>query len=445
MINKTIIKEISNKTGLPEKTVETIISVYLREKDKYSKKNSDLKKSENSCSAYLLKKIEHAIKQILAGVNPDVIYLPETFTDRSLIKFTENFNRFITQFRNLSAFVQSLASGDLHSDIPEGKLNVYSSLKTINTNIHELKSGMELMVSGDFSRKGKLMKTFSGEFDILAEKIKELMEKNVHHEHELRKANDALIMEHLHEAKDMDMAVTVQRNLMPESPPASRNWEIAYFFEPMSGVSGDFYDFYVNNDDLSGMCLFDVSGHGISSALISMIAKWIIYQSFHKNFNKNFSHVPLNISRDLNAAIGKSEYYLTGVLLKFVGDNIKYINASHPDVLIKKHKSVFPIRKPSGEQPAGLLFGMNIKPLKYEEISCEMDKGDLMLLYTDGFSECRNTSGEQLGSQRLQKILRDSPDGSAQDTLNFLMEKVYKFMKKNSFDDDSTVIVVKKL
>lgn len=321
-----------------------------------------------------------------------------------------------------------------------------SAVKSLHDHLKYLTHTTERIAAGDFSQHVDFMGDFSSAFNSMVRQLKGSFEQIEFHRRELEKANEALIGAHSVEARDMDMAVTVQRSLMPESPPVSKSWEIAYFFKPMAGVSGDFYDFYISNNELSGISLFDVSGHGISSAIISMIAKWIIYQSFHKNFNENLSHVPLNISRDLNAAIGKSDYFLTGVIIKIEGNVIKYINAAHPDVYIRKNdKSVFPLRKPDGEQPVGMLLGMNLTPPGYDEITYKMESGEYILLYTDGFSECCHSCGEEFGALRVQKALTEAPDGTAQETLDFLMDRVFQYIGKNSFEDDCTVIVIKKL
>ena len=82
--------------------------------------------------------------------------------------------------------------------------------------------------------------------------------------------------------RDMKMAINVQRSLFPNKP-INTEWDIAIMFKPMSGVSGDFYDFYeARGGGLNGVGLFDVSGHGIASGLITMLAKTIIGRQFNR-------------------------------------------------------------------------------------------------------------------------------------------------------------------
>jgi len=446
MINKKIIQAISVKAGLAKETTEMVIREYLKNINSPSEGNENIR-GEDIVSALtiVINSATEIIEQILQGENPGPVKIPESVTEDFLFDFTENINNGIILYKNITDYIEKLASGNLDTNPPQGKTKILWAMKKLQEELKQLVKTAEYMAAENISGHFNNINSLSAAFHFIATHLDKSFDKINSQKRELEKANEALIRANTMEARDMDMAVTVQRSLMPDSPPRSSKWEIAYFFKPMAGVSGDFYDFYMDNDELSGVSLFDVSGHGISSALISMIAKWIIYQSFHKFFNKSFSNVPLEISRELNSAIGKSDYYLTGVIIKFEDDLIRYINASHPDIYIKKNDTVFPLRKSTGEQPAGMLFGMNIEPVVYDEISYNIEPGDFILLYTDGFSECCNLTGADYGAVKLQKSFSESPStATAQETLNFLMDNIYKFMGKETFDDDCTVIVIKK-
>lgn len=448
MVNKKIIKEVSINTGLPDKTVEKVIKDYIKKNDILLKKDKNTHTVNNDqVLTFLINSINEIVEKVLQGEIPALLQLPDSMTDKNLLSFTDTLNNGLILYRDVAEYIENLASGSLDSEPPPGNSKMISALKKLQSELKQLVTTAEHISSENISGQFNNMKSISSAFSFIRVQLQKSFDKINIQKQELIKANNALIMANTMEARDMDMAVTVQRSLMPDSPPRSTKWEIAYFFKPMAGVSGDFYDFYLDNDELSGVSLFDVSGHGISSALISMVAKWIIYQSFHKYFNKSFRQVPLEISRELNAAIGKSDYYLTGVIIKFEGDNIKYINASHPDVYIKKKDgNVLPLRNASGQQPAGILFGMNIEPAVYDEITCSMETGDCLLLYTDGLSECCNLTGADYGALKLQKSFSDiNTSATSQETLNLLIKNVYNFMGKDSFDDDCTVIVIKKI
>jgi hypothetical protein len=447
MINKKILKEVSIKTGLPEKVAKTVIQEYLMKNKTLCEKNSNERNTyADFTSTFIIKSITEIIRKLLTGEIPETVKLPAEIEDKKIQDFIGNINNAISVYSSMSKYMEQLASGNLDIVPPATNTVLISALNRLQEELRRLVATAENMAEESITGHVNNMQSLPQAFNFMATQLQKSFDKINSQKHELQKANEALILANTMEARDMDMAVTVQRSLMPETPPNSNRWQVAYYFKPMAGVSGDFYDFYIDDNELSGISLFDVSGHGISSALISMIAKWIIYQSFHKYFNKSFSCVPLEISRELNSAIGKSDYYLTGVILKFEDNLVRYINASHPDVYIKKNNQVFPLRKSNGEQPAGMLFGMNIEPVLYDEVSYEAEPGDFILLYTDGLSECCNLTGADYGAAKLQKSFSESPpSATAHETLNCLMDNVYKFMGKDTFDDDCTVIVVKKI
>ena len=92
-------------------------------------------------------------------------------------------------------------------------------------------------------------------------------------------------------------------HLLPraEYNPALKNYEIAYYNKAMAGVSGDFYDFYYNNTSLEGFGIFDVSGHGLASGLVTMLAKNIIEEEEDdaELFRKTFGLVLYRIENTL--------------------------------------------------------------------------------------------------------------------------------------------------
>lgn len=96
----------------------------------------------------------------------------------------------------------------------------------------------------------------------------------------LQEALEKIEKAQLETEEELELASNIQKSYLPNKIPEFKNWDLAYYFRPMSSVSGDFYDFYHDQKELWGFGLFDVSGHGISSGLITMIAKSIIFRHF---------------------------------------------------------------------------------------------------------------------------------------------------------------------
>ncbi|MCP4130285.1 MAG: AAA family ATPase [bacterium] len=246
--------------------------------------------------------------------------------------------------------------------------------------------------------------------------------------------------------KDMVMAVNVQTNFLPKTVPESDEWEAAYIFRPMTDVSGDFHDFYVHNSRLAGVGLFDVSGHGIASALITMIAKSIISRSFTDLYDMSLPEVIQNANAGLQNEIGTVDNYLTGIVLRLHKSKVEYVNGSHPDIFIKSKNRVYPARKESGSRINGFFLGVADMSFDFEVLEFAVEKDDIILLYTDGLTETLSEQKEEYGIKRMKEAFLKAPTGSAQETLNFILEDFYNFVENRYYlHDDMTVIVLKKL
>jgi sigma-B regulation protein RsbU (phosphoserine phosphatase) len=247
--------------------------------------------------------------------------------------------------------------------------------------------------------------------------------------------------------QDMAMAVNVQKNYFMKTAPDTESWDIAFEHRAMAGVSGDFYDFYERNGKLTGVALFDVSGHGIASGLITMLARSIIY----RNFN-SLSYLPLNnvmekINSDLIQEIESVDNYLTGCLLRFDGDRAEYVNAAHPHILLKR------TNRPEVEQVGkddiqknGSFLGTSVLAGSFGLHEFKIGKGDIILIYSDCLIDSFIGSGERFGINRVASLLEEQPRNlSAAAMLKSLLEKFYSATDKNILSDDLTVILMKKL
>lgn len=247
--------------------------------------------------------------------------------------------------------------------------------------------------------------------------------------------------------RDMAMAVNVQKNYLPESAPVTKEWDISFVFKAMAGVSGDFYDFYEKDGNLAGVSLFDVSGHGIASGLITMLSKSIIF----RNFNA-FSSIPINnvmekINDELIQEIENVDNYLTGVILRFIGDRIEYVNAAHPYVIYRP--AITGKAEPLFLQDSdknGSFLGTGALLGKFGAHEFTVNKGDCLLLYSDCLIDSFNDKEVRYGFKRLcSKISSAMTERSAADILKYLLDDFFSFTKTEILSDDLTVILMKRL
>ena len=352
----------------------------------------------------------------------------------------------ILPLRNILNGIQKVQEGDLEVNI---NIKVADEIGFITQNFNE----MTMAMNG--ARK---------ELDEYAENLEEKVEERTK---ELQKSNTELtatmnVMEAMNDelvmtnkeleeaqriaARDMEMAVYVQTSFFPKEAPKNRDWEISYIFEPMAGVSGDMYDFYTEEGKLLGLSLFDVSGHGIASGLITMIAKSIIFRRFMEMQDEKLQDIIEKVNNELIEEIGKVDNYLTGLLVRFDDNNIEFINAGHTDPIYynaaSKKVKIVDLKDNSIK---GMFLGIESMKDKYKSLSFSMEKDDILLLYTDCLIESKNIENEEYGIRNIVLSLRQYKDLSSSDILEKITQDLFLYTGTDKITDDLTILLIRRL
>lgn len=245
---------------------------------------------------------------------------------------------------------------------------------------------------------------------------------------------------------DMRMAINVQSNFLPRIAPAVGDWDIAFYYQPLRGISGDFYDFYAQDNSLAGVALFDVSGHGISSGLITMLAKSIIFRTFSKMQDRPLNIIMEEFNRGLLDEIGNVENYISGILLRLNGERVEYVNAGHPGLMIRERSTnKAHERSLINDSSRGTFLGLSSIADRYNVDSFSVSPGDTLIVFTDALAESFSASHTQYGEENILSSLNNAPpDGTAQETLNFMLEDFYRFVDSGEVFDDLTLVILKK-
>jgi len=309
-----------------------------------------------------------------------------------------------------------------------------SDLEIVNTQLHDLNINLETKVE----ERTAQLETANNDTIAALEEMESINERLI--KANLNLENAQRIMK-----RDMDMAEQVQSRFLPKTPPVTAGWDIAFTYKAMAGVSGDFYDFYSANENLTGISLFDVSGHGIASALITMISKSVIFRVFRSNFDLPLNTVMNIIDEELISEIGSVGNYLTGIILRIDGNIVEYVNGAHTNLLLKKNGSphVSCVHSPSGDI-RGKLIGMATIDENYTSMTFTVGDGDYLLLYSDCLTESARDN-ERYGMERLKQSFQAAPQGiSAHDMMESILGDFYHFTGNMTLQDDLTVIVAKR-
>lgn len=292
----------------------------------------------------------------------------------------------------------------------------------------------------------------------------EYLNNDLSREVEIQTKHLSVAMEKLENEKkradmDMEMAAIVQQKFFPYPNKRFRGWDIATSYSPVSKVSGDLYDYYSGIDDgddgvdLKGFSLFDVSGHGISAGLITMLSKNIIFRSFRRGFEKNtaVNQTLYEINDQIIDAKGDIDNYLTGLMFR-ISDfdenddcKIEFANAGHPSPIFFSAKSK--IVATLDQDPNQLHYGaIGIKDIaiSFPEMEFTMGNDDIIVCYTDGLTEAMNSKREEFGIERVMQIVRENYARNAQSILEAIIDGLYDFLGDTPREDDMTIMVLKR-
>lgn len=273
-----------------------------------------------------------------------------------------------------------------------------------------------------------------------------LDKKVIERTRELQEANEKLAAAYDVMNRDMKMAVSVQENFLPLKPPRFEGWDIALYFKPMSGVSGDFFDFYERDGELLGVSLFDVSGHGVASGLLTMVAKSIMHKNFYEKQQLRLGSIVESANHDLIQEIGDLGYYISGIILRFQGDYVEYVNAAHVDLAVKRFDGTVKLIKTENKDFKGHFLGLESMKDRFATVRFKLESGDVLFLCTDGFVECCDENKNQYEIESALRMLKMiSIEASAEEFLKRLLDDFNSFVgRTDNFRDDITVMILKK-
>ncbi len=262
---------------------------------------------------------------------------------------------------------------------------------------------------------------------------------------ELTDANDKLMKEQIISEVEMTLAKEIQNAIFPGKAPQISDWDISFLTKPYGSVTGDFYDFYCSGNSLNGVSLFDVSGHGVAPALITILAKPVFYNHFNILKSSRLGIVLEKANSDLLKELEAVSIYITGIILRMNGSDVEYVNAGHPDLLhyIASEKKVSVVAE-TFDSVKGHPIGIGLSTKDYSSFEFKVTAGDFLIIYSDGLTESKNSSGEQFGLERLSDAIDSSGYADAAELLEHIMKALNDFTGDVKAGDDITLIIAGK-
>jgi len=232
---------------------------------------------------------------------------------------------------------------------------------------------------------------------------------------------------------DMEQAAELQEKLIPESKINPEFYKLETFYSPARQVGGDYYDIIELVDDRWLVVIADVSGKGYSAALLMSNIQAMVKTLANQNFPLQEMVKLINQSVYHNSVRGKF-VTIAFMLLDPHKQSIQYVNCGHnPPLMVNAHSEVTELDK------AGPVLGV-IEDYPCEIIESEFAPGNILLGYTDGLSELRDSEGQQLGISNIKKILQMSNQLEPSFIKQFILASIYEHAGDTEMTDDLSFV-----
>jgi len=234
--------------------------------------------------------------------------------------------------------------------------------------------------------------------------------------------------------EELKIAREIQQSLMPRRLPQSGWFRAAAASIPSHQVGGDYCDVRQLEPDLWAFVVADVSGKGVSSALLASLLQGAFLAAGHAEMRMDA--MMAHVNQFLTERTGGEKYatVFCGVLNK--DGHMRWSNAGHcPPLIIRKTGEV--VKLPATSLPLGMLADA-----EFSVETTRLDPGDRIVVYTDGVSEARNRAGQYFETKRLELLLRGNPGRSCAELITALTNAVEAFTEGMPQSDDITAVVL---
>ena len=243
--------------------------------------------------------------------------------------------------------------------------------------------------------------------------------------------------------KDLEIAKQIQEAIIPQSVPTIDGLGIASCYIPMEQIGGDFYDVLVLDENRVGILMVDVAGHGVSAALIASMVKIVFYML------KDHAHIPSQFMEKMNNVLTSNmrKQFLTAqyAIVDLKNMSLSVASAGHIPLYIYRGKNNDLIEC----APKGRIIGwMNDQTYIQEEVNIE--KGDRILLLTDGITEASNEKEDWYnsidetfyGKLELFNFIKRNRNLNNEKFIGDLLKDLENWTGDINFEDDITMMVV---
>ena len=308
--------------------------------------------------------------------------------------------------------------------------------RSITSSVHELFMGTERVRQGDFTHRIDIESK-----DQLGELAESFNQMTGSIENLLQTAAEKKRLD-----EELRIARQIQMSLLPRGPVDFPGLSITALCVPAREVGGDYYDFFAVGDRKLGVLIADVSGKGTSAALYMAELKGLMLSlsQIYQSPRQLLMEVNRIISENLDS---RSFITMTYAVIDMDAGLLTFARAGHTPLIYLRGDTDVPAVQVL--TPNGLVVGLRIPGAHekfvalLEEDSIPLDKGDVLVFYTDGITEAMNSNADLFGDSRLGRIVNEHGHLDAGDLRERILREIEAFVGSADQHDDMTMILMK--
>jgi sigma-B regulation protein RsbU (phosphoserine phosphatase) len=242
--------------------------------------------------------------------------------------------------------------------------------------------------------------------------------------------------------QSLNLAKEVQQNLLPKSNLKVNGFDIAGKSVYCEETGGDYYDFIIIDDVAEpkiGVAIGDVSGHGISSALLMATVRSSLRQ--RASLPGSTARIISDVNRQLVQDVEDSGQFMTLFFLALdtATRQLEWVRAGHdPAMLYDPGSDSF--NELSG---AGIALGVDAEWIYEDNMKTDFSKDQIIFLSTDGIWEARNKKGKMLGKEPILNAIRQNSSSDATQIIDAIFDILDEFIGEVKIEDDITSVIIK--
>jgi sigma-B regulation protein RsbU (phosphoserine phosphatase) len=290
-----------------------------------------------------------------------------------------------------------------------------------NKNVQSIVKGIKRLEKGDFTARLDLQ--FNDERDLIITTFNHIVPR---------------LEEHLRMSRALGVAKDVQQSLLPKENPSIEGFDIAGSSLYCDETGGDYYDFIDLSEGRMAVVVGDVSGHGISSALLMATARALIM--LRASMPGRAASIINDVNRHLSLDTYDTDNFMTFFYCELTPAvrEVCWIRAGHdPALIYNPDTDTFEELKGHG-----LAVGVDYN-FEYEAFQRTLVAGQVILIGTDGIWEMRNETDDMFGKERLKKIIRENYSATAKNIMRIISDTLKEFRGSKQPEDDVTMVVIK--